>query len=130
MNSRREQVWVGLFVIIAAVVLIGVVLSVSGAFAKEGINHRTYFKFASGLAPGAPVRYGGLLAGKIEKLRVDPSDSTRIEIELLVNPDIPVKTDSLAKITSLGALGESYLEVTTGTKDAPLAPPGSVLKSK
>ena len=130
MNSRREQVWVGIFVMIAAVVLVGVVLSVSGAFAKEGINHRAYFKFASGLAPGAPVRYGGLLAGKIEKLRVDPSDSTRIEIELLVNPDIPVKTDSLAKITSLGALGESYLEVTTGTKDAPLAPPGSVLKSK
>jgi phospholipid/cholesterol/gamma-HCH transport system substrate-binding protein len=130
MNSRREQVWVGIFVIIAAVVLIGVVLSVSGAFAKEGVHHRAYFRFASGLAPGAPVRYGGLLAGKIEKLRVDPADSTRIEIELLVNPDIPVKTDSLAKITSLGALGESYLEVTTGTKDAPLAPPGSVLKSK
>ena len=130
MNNRREQVWVGIFVMVAAVVLVGVVLSVSGAFAKEGVGHRAYFRFASGLAPGAPVRYGGLLAGRIEKLRVDPSDSTRIEIELLVNPDIPVKTDSLAKITSLGALGESYLEVTTGTKESPLAPPGSVLKSK
>ena len=35
----------------------------------------------------------------------------------------------MAKITSLGALGESYLEVTTGTKDAPRAKPGSVLRS-
>jgi phospholipid/cholesterol/gamma-HCH transport system substrate-binding protein len=119
-----------MFVVIAAVVLIGVVLSVSGAFAKEGNTYRAYFKFASGLAPAAPVRYGGLLAGKIERLRVDPTDSTRIEIDFLVHSDIPVKTDSLTKITSLGALGESYLEVTTGSKDAPLAPPGSVIKSK
>ncbi len=130
MNSRREQVWVGIFVLIAAAVLIGVVLSASGAFAKEGVPHKAYFKFASGLAPAAPVRYGGFLAGKIERLRVDPSDSTRIEIDFTVDPGIPVKTDSLAKITTLGALGESYLEVTTGTKSSPLAPPGSVLESK
>ncbi len=130
MNSRREEVWVGAFVLIAAIVLIGVVLAVSGAFRKEGKEYRAYFKYAAGLAPAAPVRYGGLLAGKIESLRVDPGDSTRIELRVKVNESIPVKTDSLAKITTLGPLGESYLEITTGTKDSPLAPPGSVLKSR
>ena len=40
-----------------------------------------------------------------------------------------MKTDSVAKITSLGPLDENYVEVGTGTKDAPLAPPGSELKS-
>jgi phospholipid/cholesterol/gamma-HCH transport system substrate-binding protein len=130
MDNRREQVWVGTFVVIAAAVLVGVVLSVSGAFGQGGATHRAYFKFASGLASAAPVRYGGLLAGKVEGLRVDPGDSTRIEIQFSVGPDIPVKTDSVAKITALGALGESYLEISTGTKEAPLAPPGSVLKSK
>jgi phospholipid/cholesterol/gamma-HCH transport system substrate-binding protein len=130
MDNRREQVWVGTFVVIAAGVLVGVVLSVSGAFGKEGVTHRAYFKFASGLASAAPVRYGGLLAGKVERLRVDPGDSTRIEIEFSIGPEIPVKTDSVAKITSLGALGESYLEISTGTKEAPPAPPGSVLRSK
>jgi phospholipid/cholesterol/gamma-HCH transport system substrate-binding protein len=130
MNSRREQVWVGFFVLVAAAILIGVVLTVSGAFSQDGVPHRAYFKYASGLSPSSPVRYGGILAGRIERLRVDPGDSTRIEIEFTVRPDIQVKTDSLAKITSLGALGESYLEVTTGTKDAPLAPPGSVLRSR
>jgi phospholipid/cholesterol/gamma-HCH transport system substrate-binding protein len=130
MNNRREQVWVGIFVLIASALLIGVVLSVSGAFTRQGINHRAYFKYSSGLEPGAPVRFGGLKAGKIERLRVDPSDSTRIEINFIVHSDIPVKTDSLAKIASLGALAESYLEITTGTKGAPLAAPGSVLKSR
>jgi phospholipid/cholesterol/gamma-HCH transport system substrate-binding protein len=130
MNSKREQVWVGTFVLIALAVLIVVVLSVSGMFSKKGGTYRTYFKFASGLMPAAPVRYGGFLAGRVESLRVDPEDSTRIEINFRVAPDVPIKTSSIVKITSLGALGENYLEITTGTKDAPLAPPGSVLQSK
>ena len=130
MNSRREQVWVGLFVLIAAAVLIVVVISVSGAFANKGVEHRAYFKYAAGLMPGAPVRYGGLLVGKLTRLQVDPQDSTRIEIDFSVAPDTPVKTDSLAKISALGALGENYLEITTGTRNTPLAPPGSTLKSK
>lgn len=130
MKSNREQVWVGIFVLIAAGVLVAVVLAVSGTFSKKGIAHRVYFRYAAGLMPGAPVRYGGLLAGRIEGLRVDPQDSTRIEIDFNVAPEIPVKTDSLAKISALGALGESYLEITTGTKESPLATPGSVLKTK
>jgi phospholipid/cholesterol/gamma-HCH transport system substrate-binding protein len=119
-----------MFMLIAVAVLVGVVLAVSGTFSQKGVPYRAYFKYASGLAPAVPVRYGGLLAGRVEGLRVDPADSTRIEIEFKVEPEIPVKTDSVAKITSLGALGESYLELTTGTKGADLAPPGSVITSQ
>jgi phospholipid/cholesterol/gamma-HCH transport system substrate-binding protein len=129
MNGRREQVWVGTFVLAAAAVLVVVILAVAGTFSKNGVPHRAYFKFAGGLSAAAPVRYGGLLAGRVETLRVDPGDSTRIVIDFSVGPDIPLKTDSVAKISSLGALGEYYLEVTTGSRDAPRAPPGSVLKS-
>lgn len=129
MKSKRDQVWVGTFVLIAVAVLVVVVMAVSGTFSKKGVAYRAYFKFA-GVVPAAPVRYGGLLAGRVELLRVDPEDSTRIEINFRVAPDIPVKTNSLAKIAALGALGENYLEVTTGTKDAPRAPAGSVLQSE
>jgi phospholipid/cholesterol/gamma-HCH transport system substrate-binding protein len=129
-KGNREQVWVGIFVLIAVGVLVSVVLAVSGTFSKKGIAHKAYFRYAAGLAPGAPVRYGGLQAGRIVALRVDPQDSTRIEVDFDVDPGIPVKTDSLAKITALGALGENYLEITTGAKDSPLMAPGSVLKSK
>jgi phospholipid/cholesterol/gamma-HCH transport system substrate-binding protein len=129
-NSRREQVWVGAFVLVAMSVLVAVVLAVSGAFTTKGSAYRTYVKYAAGLAKAAPVRYGGLMAGQVEVLRVDPQDSTRIEIEFRVRRDIPVKTDSLAKITSLGVLGENYLEITTGSNEAPAAAPGSVLKSR
>jgi phospholipid/cholesterol/gamma-HCH transport system substrate-binding protein len=129
MNSKREQAAVGFFVLVAAALLIGTILAVSGAFSAGGVRHHTYFKSAEGLTPGAMVRYAGMKAGKVEAVRVDPNDSTRIRIDLRVRPDIPVKTDSVAKISTLGALSDNYLEIGTGTKDGQLAAPDSELKS-
>lgn len=129
MNPRREQVGVGLFVLVAAALLVVSVLSLAGAFRRGNIPHRTYFRFAGGLEPGAAVRFGGMKAGSVQAVRVDPDDSTRIEIDFRVARDIPLKTDSVAKITSLGVLGDNYLELTTGTGQAVLAAPGSVVKS-
>lgn len=129
MNSKREQAWVGLFVLIAAALLIGTVLAIAGTFSVSGVSHHAYFKSAGGLLPGATVRYAGMKAGRVETVRVDPQDSTRIEVAFTVGHAIPVKTDSVAKITSLGPLDENYVEVGTGTKGAPLAPPGSEIKS-
>jgi phospholipid/cholesterol/gamma-HCH transport system substrate-binding protein len=129
MNSKREQAWVGFFVLIAAALLIGTVLAVAGTFSVSGVSHHAYFKSAGGLLPGATVRYAGMKAGRVETVRVDPQDSTRIEVAFTVGHAIPVKTDSVAKITSLGPLDENYLELGTGTRGAPLAPPGSEVKS-
>ena len=129
MNSRGEQVWVGLFVLVAAALLIGTVLSVAGTFRRGNIPHRAYFKFAGGLEPGAAVRFGGMKAGSVQAVRVDPDDSTRIEVDFNVARDIPLKTDSIAKIASLSALGDNYVELTPGTRQAAAAAPGSVVSS-
>jgi phospholipid/cholesterol/gamma-HCH transport system substrate-binding protein len=129
MNSRREEVWVGLFVLVAAALLIATVLSIAGTFSRGGIPHRSYFKFSGGLEPGVAVRFGGMKAGSVQAIRVDPHDSTRIEIDFKVARDIPLKVDSTAKITSFSALGDNYLELSTGTRRAALALPGSVVKS-
>ena len=129
MNSRGEQVWVGLFVLVAAALLIGTVLSVAGTFSRGNIPHRAYFKFAGGLEPGAAVRFGGMKAGSVQAVRVDPEDSTRIEVDFNVARDIPLKADSVAKIASLSPLGDNYVELTAGTREAAAAAPGSVLRS-
>src|SRR3954453_22041276 len=111
MTSKREQALVGLFVCIAAVLLIGTVLAVSGTFSSGGVPYHTYFKSAGGLLPGAMVRYGGMNAGKVNRVRVDPGDTTRIEVDFTVQREIPVKTDSIAKIAALGALSDNFVAV-------------------
>jgi len=125
----RERTLVGLFVLIAGGLLFGTMIVISGGMGGATVPHRAYFKFAGGVQPGAPARYGGLTVGKVQRVRVDPGNSTRIEIELAVNRDAPLKTDSVAKISTLGPLTDNYIEISTGSERAALAPPGSTLLS-
>jgi phospholipid/cholesterol/gamma-HCH transport system substrate-binding protein len=102
---------------------------VAGTFRRGNIPHRAYFKFAGGLEPGAAVRFGGMKAGSVQAVRVDPEDSTRIEVDFNVARHIPLKADSVAKIASLSPLGDNYVELTAGTREAAAAAPGSVVRS-
>jgi phospholipid/cholesterol/gamma-HCH transport system substrate-binding protein len=129
MEAMRERTLVGLFVLVAGGLFLGSMVVISGGIGAATVPHRAYFKFAGGVQPGAPVRYGGMLVGKVQNVHVDPANSTRIEIDLLVNRDAPLKTDSVAKISTLGPLTDNYIEVTTGSERAGPAPPGSVLLS-
>lgn len=130
MDSKKEQALVGLFVLVAAGVLLATVFAISGAFGRAGNTYRTYFKFAAGLQPGMTVSYSGIKVGRVEQLRIDPQDPRRIEVTFRVPDDIPVKTDSVVKIISLSALGENQLEVTAGSPEAKRAPQDTVLPSK
>ena len=129
MNTLRERTMVGLFVLIGAGLLFGTMLAVSGGLGVSTVAHLAYFKFAGGVQAGAPVRYGGMSVGKVTRVRVDPANTTRIEIQIAVARDAPLKTDSVAKISTLGPLTDNYIEIGTGSQHAPLAPPGSVLPS-
>jgi phospholipid/cholesterol/gamma-HCH transport system substrate-binding protein len=129
MEAMRERTLVGLLVLIAGGLLFGTMIVISGGMGAATVLHRAYFKFAGGVQAGAPVRYGGMLVGKVRRVRVDPQNSTRIEIELTVNRDAPLKTDSVAKISTLGPLTDNYIEISTGSEQAALTPPGSALQS-
>jgi phospholipid/cholesterol/gamma-HCH transport system substrate-binding protein len=63
--------------------------------------------------------------GTVRSADIDPQDSTRVRVRLLVNADTPVRTNSKARISTLGFLGENYVEVSPGTRDAALLPAGS-----
>jgi phospholipid/cholesterol/gamma-HCH transport system substrate-binding protein len=129
MQPNRERVFVGLFVVIAVALLIGSVLAISGGMGTSTVPHHSYFKYAGGVQPGAPVRFGGMLVGKVERVQVDPSNTTRIQIDYMTDRATPVKTDSVAKITTLGPLTDNYIELSTGTQPAPLLAPGAEIPS-
>jgi phospholipid/cholesterol/gamma-HCH transport system substrate-binding protein len=131
MEAKREQAMVGLFVLIAGAVLVATVFALTGAFAGAAATYRAYFPFAGGLEPGASVRYaGGPKVGRVEKLQLDPKDSSRIEITFSIKSGLPVKTDSHVKIMSLSPLGDNHLEIVPGSDKAALAPTGTILQSE
>ena len=127
MEARREQVYVGIFVIVAATLLLVTVFSLTGLLATSTRRYHAKFLNAAGLEPGATVRYGGLKVGRVEKLRIDPRDPSFMDLEFSVKSDIPVKTDSRVFIMSFSALGDNHLEVKAGSPKAPRAPDGAEL---
>jgi len=131
MQSKREQAFVGLFVLAAAAVLLATVFAISGAFGRSTKTYHAFFPFAGGLESGAQVRYsGGPKVGRVERLRIDPQDPARIEITFTVQSELPVKTDSRVKIMSMSPLGDNHLEVLPGSAKAAPAGDGSVLASE
>ncbi len=130
MEARREQAAVGLFVLVAAGLLVATVFALGGAFSSSPATYRAYFPFAGGIEPGATVRYaGGPKIGRVEMLRIDPQNPTRMEMTFSVKPGTPVKADSRVRIMSMSPLGENHVEVIAGTQQSASAPPGTVLPS-
>ena len=127
MEARREQAMVGLFVIVAAVVLVATVFGITGAFGRSG-EDRFMLIFRSpadwNRAPRCATRVDRKLGGyrscgSIRTIR------RRIEMTLEVQSDLPVKTDSHVKIMSMSPLGDNHLEIVPGSAEAPLAENGA-----
>jgi phospholipid/cholesterol/gamma-HCH transport system substrate-binding protein len=128
MEPRREQVFVGLFVIVAAALLVATVFSLTGVLASATKTYHAKFPNAAGLEPGTTVRYaGGLKVGRVEKLLIDPANAALMEMTFTVKSDIPVKTDSHVAILSFSPLGDNHLEIKAGSQSAPRATDGAWL---
>lgn len=128
LQAKHERALVGLFVLVAAGLLVATLFAMSGVFGRGGRVYRAYFKNAGGLGPGSEVRYaGGPSVGRVIMVRTDPQDPTRMEIDFRVDDHVPVKMDSKAKIASLGPLGDNFLGIVPGSTMSPQAPSGTVL---
>lgn len=122
---------VGLFVVIALAIFVATFLSVATIqLAGEKVPYRAYFRFAGGLDTGDTVRFGGLKAGVITGVGPSEEDPTMAEVRFEMRSDVPVNAESVATISSISALGDNYLEVTPGTKQAQRLQPNGVVKSE
>jgi phospholipid/cholesterol/gamma-HCH transport system substrate-binding protein len=130
--SRREIQWsqlkVGMLVLAAVTILIGLIFLMTGAsgglFAHK-ITLRSYFPNAAGIKEGAPVTLQGVTIGNVVKLRVVPDRNpdpveVRMQIGEMYLRDL--HTDSKASIAQAGVLGDSYVDIdsTHATGPAPL----------
>jgi phospholipid/cholesterol/gamma-HCH transport system substrate-binding protein len=130
MDARREQVFVGVFVLVAVALLIFAVFVLAGVFTTSATMYHAKFHNAAGLEPGATVRFeGGPKVGRVEALKIDPTDPSLMDMQFSVKSDIPVKTDSHVSILSFSPLGDNHLEIRAGSPSAPRAPSGALLPS-
>jgi phospholipid/cholesterol/gamma-HCH transport system substrate-binding protein len=131
MQPKREQAFVGMFVLIAVAVLFATVFTMSGAFGRSTTKFHAYFSFAGGLEPGATVRYaGGPKVGRVESVQLDPQNPELLDVIFSVQSDLPVKSDSSVRIMSMSPLGDNHVEILPGSPRAPRAVSGALLASQ
>lgn len=130
MNYRIQEMKVGVMVLTCIGLLIFFIVVISGLdLQKETVTYFTQLPYVGGLEVGTPVRMGGVMAGRITAI-VFPNQSTQqIKLILELNSETPIKSNSKAYLTSIGLLGEFYLEIDPGSQDGVILPPGSEIPS-
>ena len=118
MQARVGYAAVGAFVL--ALIVLGLWLG-SG---RERGEFRLYYAYTqdsvAALSPSSAVTYRGVDVGRVAAIELDPDDSTRVRLTLSIRADAPVKTDTVATLAMQGLTGLGSVELTGGSRDAPL----------
>jgi phospholipid/cholesterol/gamma-HCH transport system substrate-binding protein len=115
--ERKQEVWVGLFVVIAFLALLFVALKVSnfsGYDVKKGYEVTANFSQIGGLKNNAPVTLSGVVIGRVEAIGIDPKTfQARVKL-LLDSSNVELPIDSSASILTSGLLGAQYIGIQPG----------------
>jgi len=134
MRFFTNEVKVGIVVAIAIVILI-----FSAFIVKEGevrgfrtkeYTIKVTFNFVGGLKETAPVRLAGVKVGQVEKIRFIQEPTTKVETTISLKEAIRLRENAQFSITTVGLLGEKYIEITPGSLDATIVKPGATLIGK
>ncbi len=122
METKANYVAVGAFVLACVIGLVVTIMWLAGAqYSQEYAYYQAYFKGpVTGLGQGTVTRYNGIEVGRITNLEFDPNDPQRVIVTLQVRPNLNIREDSVASIDSQGITGASFVEISGGTKDAPV----------
>src|SRR3954464_11592319 len=95
----------------------------------KGYRVQVAFPEATQLGEFADVRTAGVSVGKVRTKRLDPKGNrTLVDLEL-DRRFSPLRANAKAILRQKTLLGETYVELTPGTKDAPFIPEGGRLKN-
>lgn len=110
---------VGVFTLAALVLFAAFSLAV-GSQSRWWQHHytlRTSFRSVDGMLVGAPVKLAGVTVGRVAAIEFerDPGND-RVLVELSVDRRFKerVREDSLASISTIGVVGDKYVELTVG----------------
>jgi DNA repair protein RadA/Sms len=125
---------VGAFVLASLLVFTGLVYMLGRS---AGLFERQYRLVASfgqigGLIQGATVRLAGVPVGRVGAIRLPEPGSAKVRVELLIARRVQdrIRADSLARIETLGLLGDKIIDVTLGSQGSTILQDGGELRTE
>jgi len=122
MQRSKNDVWVGLFVLIGAVAILFLALQSANLLTlsfQTSYNVHAKFDNVGGLKPKAAVRSAGVVVGRVEKIVFDDK-SFQARVTLAMESRHTFPKDSSLKILTSGLLGEQYLGIEPGADEKTL----------
>ncbi|MBI4549304.1 MAG: MCE family protein, partial [Candidatus Omnitrophica bacterium] len=118
MHRSRMEILVGLFVILALVILSFMVFFVSGVYVfKQGYHIDVVFNFVSRLEKGSAVRLAGIPIGNVTSLGIEYNPETGkplVKTHLFINQGVQLREDAKIRIEGVNGLMTPYLEIRAG----------------
>jgi len=122
MNNKTNYALVGFFVLIGFFAIIAVAyLMLRPTDELEMKKYVIYFnESVLGLNLNSPVKYRGIDVGKVVELGINPKNTEQVRVVISVDKKTPIKETTVAKLTSQGITGLSYINLSLGDKSSPL----------
>jgi phospholipid/cholesterol/gamma-HCH transport system substrate-binding protein len=119
MQRSKNDIWVGLFVLLGAVAVLFLALKSANLLT---LNFRSDYEVTAkfdnigGLKPGAAVKSAGVVVGRVKTIAFD-GESFQAKVTLALQSDNQFPADSSLKILTSGLLGEQYLDIAPGADE-------------
>ena len=133
MATRAQQIRLGIFFLVSLAVLALFFSVVAGSHLLSQ-RDTYYIEFTdmpiSGLNKGASVKYLGLSIGRIEDISIAPDDLATVVVEISIDKERAknaIRTDTEARMASLGITGLKYIELFGGSDAAQVLSPGATI---
>ncbi len=123
MQTRTQEIGVGLFIMAGFLALLLLALRVSGltvGSADQTYKVYAYFDNIAGLTVRAKVTMAGVIIGKVTAVDLDRDSYTgRVTMEINEKVD-NLPEDSTASVLTAGLLGEKYIGISIGGEEETL----------
>ena len=123
MKNTKLELSVGLFVLlgVAAIVYLTIKLGTGSMVGGDTYLIESRFANAGGIHPGCSVLLSGVTVGRVEGIRMDPSDYSAI-VTLKLTKGLLLPTDSMASVKTSGLIGDKFIALSPGADESYLQP--------
>jgi phospholipid/cholesterol/gamma-HCH transport system substrate-binding protein len=132
MVTKAQKIRLGIFIAIGSVLILVFAGVVAGSklFQKRDIYYVQYSDVSvNGLQVGGTVNYHGIKVGRVETIKLNPKDVSKVILTISVEAGTPIKADVEATLVPVGITGLKSVELRGGSNQAALVKPNSYLRT-
>ena len=128
-NHSRLEISVGAFVAAGLAIVGYMAISLGNVRLLSGHRTTLVARFSSigDLRKAAPVRIAGVNVGQVGKIQLADYAA---RIELVIDSDVKISSDTIASIRTSGLLGESFVSLSPGGSDRMLRDGDAIVQTE